>query len=111
MTETMTAEPHGPSTVAPFLAVPDKTPRAIRAALLPEEVGDFDREFRAVMAEATETLDLTVVTSFIERWWRVAWSSADAAVHRAMLDQADRLTRGEEVPTRSWAETKARLGL
>jgi aspartate aminotransferase-like enzyme len=107
----MTAEPHGRKTMAPFLAAPEKTPRAIRAALLPEEVGDFDREFRSVMAEATETLDLTVVTSFIERWWRVAWSSADAAGHRAMLDQADRLTRGEAIPTRSWAEIKARLGL
>ncbi|MFC7387762.1 DUF6247 family protein [Sphaerisporangium rhizosphaerae] len=107
----MTAEPHGHRAVAPFLPAPDKTPRAIRAALLPEEVGDFDREFRAVMAEATETLDLTVVTSFVERWWRVAWSSADASGHRAMLDHADRLVRGENVAARSWAETKARLGL
>ncbi|WP_326825268.1 DUF6247 family protein [Streptosporangium sp. NBC_01756] len=107
----MTAEPHGNRAVAPFLPAPDKTPRAIRAALLPEEVGDFDREFRAVMAEATETLDLTVVTSFVERWWRVAWSSADVAGHRALLDHADRLVRGENVAARSWAETKARLGL
>jgi hypothetical protein len=65
----MTGAPYESRPVAPFLAAPDKTPRAIRAALLPEEIGDFDREFRAVMAEATETLDLTIVTSFVERWW------------------------------------------
>ncbi len=29
--------------------------RSIRDALLPEEVGDFDREFRQVMLDATET--------------------------------------------------------
>ncbi|GGL49547.1 hypothetical protein GCM10014719_58460 [Planomonospora parontospora subsp. antibiotica] len=111
VTDTMTAEPHGPTNAPPFLPAPDKTPRAIRAALLPEEVGDFDREFRAVMAEATETLDLTVVTSFLERWWRVAWSSTDASGHRAMLERADELTRGEDVPTRPWAEVRERLGL
>jgi hypothetical protein len=31
-------------------------PAAIRAALLPEEIGDFDREYRQVMAEATEAV-------------------------------------------------------
>lgn len=94
----MTAEPHGPRAVAPFLTPPEKTPRAIRAALLPEEVGDFDREFRSVMAEATETLDLTVVTAFIERWWRVAWSSGDAYGHRAMLDQPTGCPEGSTSP-------------
>jgi hypothetical protein len=58
VTETMTAEPHGPMAVAPFLATPDKTPRAIRAALLPEEVGDFDREFRAVMPSLVDLLEI-----------------------------------------------------
>ncbi|MBB4700727.1 DUF6247 family protein [Sphaerisporangium siamense] len=50
----------------------DEAPRAIRAALLPEDVEDFDRGYRAVIAEATETLDLMPVTAFLERWWCVA---------------------------------------
>ncbi|GII88776.1 hypothetical protein Ssi03_67660 [Sphaerisporangium siamense] len=57
---------------APFLPVADEAPRAIRAALLPEDVEDFDRGYRAVIAEATETLDLMPVTAFLERWWCVA---------------------------------------
>jgi hypothetical protein len=44
-----------------YASIPDKTPRAIRAALPPEEIGDFDREFRATMFEATETRDLSVI--------------------------------------------------
>jgi hypothetical protein len=47
------------------------TPRAIRAQLLTEEAGDFDREYRRVMAEATETLDLTPVLEMLRRWDRV----------------------------------------
>jgi len=34
---------------------------------LPEEVGDLDREYRRVMAEATETLDLTSVLEMLRR--------------------------------------------
>ena len=48
------------------------SPRAIRAELLPEETGDFDREYRQVMREAMETLDLTPVLEMLERWRLVA---------------------------------------
>src|SRR5258706_480326 len=85
--------------------------RSIRDALLPEEIGDFDREFRHVMREATETLDLTGVLDFLRRWRRVAWSSRDPQAHRRMLAQADDLNAGTAVPTESWSATKARLGL
>ncbi len=85
--------------------------RSIRDALLPEEVGDFDREFRQVMLDATETLDLTEVLAFTRRWRRVARSSADADAHRRMLEQAEALNAGSEVPTEPWSTTKARLGL
>ena len=50
-------------------AMDGASPRAIRAELLPEETGDFDREYRQVMREAMETLDLTPV---LERWRLVA---------------------------------------
>ncbi|HSL06426.1 MAG TPA: DUF6247 family protein, partial [Pseudonocardiaceae bacterium] len=46
---------------------PGSSPQAIRAALLPEEVGNFDREYRREMAAAIETLDLTPVIEMLAR--------------------------------------------
>jgi hypothetical protein len=96
---------------APILKPPDPDLHAIRAALLPGDVADFDQEFRAVMAEATSAMDLTVVASFIERWQRVAWSAGEPDGHRAMLDRARRLLAGEDVPTISWPRTRSALNL
>ena len=96
---------------APFLRSPDPDLQAIRAALLPEDVADFDQEFRAVMAEATSAMDLTVVASFIERWRRVARSAGEPDEHRAMLDRARRLLAGEDVPTTRWPRTRSTLNL
>lgn len=79
--------------------------------MLPEEAGDFDREYRQVMREAMETLDLTPVLEMLERWSRVARLSRDPEAHRRMLDHAERLQRGEDIPTEPWSVTKARLGL
>ena len=106
----MTAQPHEVPR-APSLSPPEKTPKAVRAGLLPEDVPEFDREFRLAMAEATETFDLATVTACLERWWRVAWSSADPAGHRRMGERADQLLRGEGLPTTSWEQMKAQLGL
>jgi len=89
---------------------PDVTPQAVRSGLLPEEAGDFDREFRREMADATETFDLTEVLSLLQRWQRVALSSRDAAAHRRMLEHADRLTVGDHVATEPWERTRTRLG-
>jgi hypothetical protein len=89
-------------------------PRSIRGALLPEEAGDFDREYRAGMAQATETLDLTGVLQLLERWRRIAESSRDVRAHRRMLDRADQLSRENtagEVSTEAWCVTRTRLGL
>jgi hypothetical protein len=52
-------------------------PRSIRGRLLPEEAGDFDREYRRVMAEAIETLDLKPVLEMLTRWERVALLTED----------------------------------
>jgi len=73
---------------APFLDPPGPDLRAIRAALLPEDVAAFDQEFHAVMAQATASMDLSGVAAFLERWRRVAWSSGDPGEHRAMLGRA-----------------------
>ncbi len=91
--------------------LPGGSPRAIRAALLPEEVGDFDREFRREMATATETLDLSGVVAMLARWQRVALSSQDPQAHRRMLERAAILAAGGQVPMVPWEHTKARLGL
>ena len=96
---------------APFLAPPGPDLQAIRAALLPEDVAAFDQEFRAVMAEATASMNLSGVTAFLERWRRVAWSSGDPDEHRAMLGRAGQLLAGQHVPTTPWAETQSALGL
>lgn len=87
----------------------DAAPQTIRAGLLPEEAGDFDREFRQAMAHATETLDLTDVLALLHRWQRVARSSQDERAHARMLKHADRLTAGDDIPTEPWTHTKARL--
>lgn len=91
--------------------VPESSPRSIRASLLPEDVGTFDSEYRHAMAEATETLDLNPVLDLLERWRRVAWSSADPVAHRRMLSSAGRLEAGEDLRTEPWVETRARLGV
>ena len=96
---------------APFLGPPSPDLQAIRAALLPEDVAAFDQEFRAVMAEAMASMNLTGVTAFLERWRRVAWSSDDPDEHRAMLGRAGQLLAGQHVPTTPWAETQSTLGL
>jgi hypothetical protein len=100
----MTAEP------VPSLTAPG-APAAIRDALLPEEVGDFDREYRQVMSEATESRDLTPVLQMLERWRRVALSSRDAQAHRRMLAAAQRLREGGDTATEPWDVTRRRLGL
>jgi hypothetical protein len=86
-------------------------PAVIRDALLPEEVGDFDREYRHVMSEATEARYLTPVLQMLERWRRVASSSRDAEPHRRMLAAAQRPREGGEIATESWDATRRRLGL
>jgi hypothetical protein len=96
---------------APFLRSPDPDLHAIRNALHPEDVAGFDQEFRAVMAEATSAMDLTIVATFIERWRRVAWSAGEPDGHRAMLDRARRLLAGEDVPTTPWSQTRSKLGV
>jgi len=45
----------------------------VHAGLIPEDVAEFDRQWRVVMATATETLDLTSVHHVLESWRRIAW--------------------------------------
>lgn len=86
----------------------------MRAALIPEEAAEFEREWRAVLAKAADTLDLTEVLETLEAWRRVArlTAAAGAAGHRAMYLRAVARLTGEDVPDdEPLPRTKARLGL
>jgi hypothetical protein len=86
----------------------------VRAALIPEEAAEFDRQWREVMARATETLDLSEVLETLESWRRVArlTVASGAEVHRAMYRRAATRLTGEPVPANEpLQQTKARLGL
>ncbi len=48
----------------------DASPTQVRAALIPEDVAEFDRQWLAIIATATETLDLTGVHRTQESWRR-----------------------------------------
>jgi hypothetical protein len=71
-----------------------ETPRAIRDALLPEEAGQFDSEWRTAMSRSAESLDLAEVYTVLERWR--GDRGADPRVHRRMLHRAERVLAGQE---------------
>ncbi len=91
----------------------DASPAEIRAELLPEEQPDFDRQWRAALVDAAETLSLDEVYKTLECWRRIAWmTQADPEAHRRMLRRAAALVTGEDIPVdEPLARTKARIGL
>lgn len=93
----------------------DASPAAVRAALVAEDVVEFDRQWRETMAEATETLDLTEVAALLDSWRRIAWltTANGPERYRAMLAQADHALRTGERPPGSipWHQLKAELGI
>jgi hypothetical protein len=75
----------------------DAPPAVVRAALLPEDVARFDEQWRAAMAAATDSLDLTEVFLLLESWRRVARLTVGLGPdgYRRMLDDAEeRLNTG-----------------
>ena len=89
------------------------SPAEIRAALLPEERPDFDREYRRALEAAAESLTLDELHETLTCWRRVAWmTQSDPTAHRRMLrTAAERLTGGTMPADEPVARTKARLGL
>jgi hypothetical protein len=69
----------------------------------------------ALMARATEPLDLTEVQAALEGWRQLAWvtSAHGPEVYRRKLASAqERLQSGERAPgAPPWAQLKAELGL
>jgi hypothetical protein len=82
-----------PSSQRPPFA--DASPSQIRAALSPEDAAEFDRQWRAVMVEATETLDLAGVHRTLMSWRRIAWLTAVRGpdAYRRLLATAEERTR------------------
>ncbi len=79
---------------------PGITPQAIRAALLPEESGAFDRDYRHALKTAADTLSLDELYATLAHWRRIArMTQADPEAHRRMLQRAERTLRtGDEPP-------------
>lgn len=92
----------------------DASPAEVRAALIPEEAAEFERDWRAVLARAAETLELSEVLETLESWRLVAQLTAVAGPegHRAMYRRAAGRLTGEDIPAdEPLPRTKARLGL
>ncbi|MGH3770560.1 MAG: DUF6247 family protein [Pseudonocardiaceae bacterium] len=95
----MTAQPaaSGPRDPRTEAIPPAETPQAIRQALLPEEAGQFDSEWRTAMSRSAESLDLTEVYTVLRRWHGIAaLTQADPDTHRRMLLRADQVLAGQE---------------
>ncbi len=90
----------------PVLARPpfaDATPARVRAALIPEDAAEFDRQWRATMAEATETLDLAGVHQTLDSWRRIAWLTTANGIdgYRQMRARIERTLNSGEMPAGS----------
>jgi Family of unknown function (DUF6247) len=97
---------------APFA---DASPARVREALTAEDRASFDRQWRALMARATERLDLSEVQEALVGWRQVAWVTSvhGPEVYRRTLTSAQEgLESGERAPgALPWAQLKAERGL
>jgi hypothetical protein len=91
----------------------DAPPAVVRAALVPEDVGRFDEQWRATMTEATESLDLGGVQRFLETWRRIARLTVGLGHdgYRRMLNEADHRLRTGEMPDNPVPIEEVRLRL
>lgn len=70
----------------------DASPREVRAALVPEEQPDFDRQWRTALREAADTLELTDMLRVLDSWRR----RATITTHLGHNGYRDLLARAEE---------------
>lgn len=90
----MSAEPMEPPGARSFK---DASPWEIRAALVPEEQPDFDRQWRKALTEAADSLDLADVFHVLDSWRRRAMTTTHLghSGYRNMLARAkERLRTG-----------------
>jgi len=89
------------------------SPAAIRVALLPEQVGEFDAAFDAALTAARETLRLDQLRAVLLVWRRVALLTVqDPDRYRQMMVSATEIvrTRRPRPGSVSWTELRAELG-
>jgi hypothetical protein len=90
------------------------SPEAIRAALLPEQIDEFDAAFDSALMSARRTLHLDELRHVLLAWRRVALlTQMDPDAHRETLATIAEIQR-TGVPRAgsvSWDELKAELGL
>jgi hypothetical protein len=90
------------------------SPAAIRSALLPEQVAEFDAAFEAALTAARETLRLDQLREVLQVWRRIAMLTEESPQrHRQMLANAAQVARnGSPRPgSVSWTELRAELGI
>jgi hypothetical protein len=98
MTAAAAPTPESEQSRPPFA---DASPSQVRSALSPEDAVEFDRQWRAVMAKATEALDLSDVHRTLTAWRRIAWLTTVRGpdAYRRLLATAEERTRtGAEDP-------------
>lgn len=78
----------------------DASPAEIRAVLLPEDHPEFDRQWRAALTVAADTLSLDEVKETLESWRRVAWLTTvhGPEAYRRRMAQAEHTLRTGEAP-------------
>ncbi len=89
-------------------------PEAIRAALLPEQVADFDAAYSGALAEAGRTLRLDVLRKVLLMWRRMAFmTELDPEAHRGMPAAVEEIQRTgrPRAGSVSWDELRVELGL
>lgn len=97
------------ATKVPFA---DASPAEIREVLLPEELPEFERQYREALLVAAETYRLDKLQACLRSWRRIAWmTDSDPAAHRLMLARAEyTLAIRERAPvTASVSEIKTLL--
>ncbi|MEU4807426.1 DUF6247 family protein [Actinosynnema sp. NPDC023587] len=90
------------------------SPEAIRAALLPEQQGEFDAAYDAALTAARQTLRLDQLHHVLRVWRRVAWlTRQDPDAQRRTFTAAAEVARaGESRPgSVSWTDLRAELGV
>lgn len=97
----MTAAAFNPFDASPVPVLPPETaPAAIRDMLIDEERAEFEHAYREALAEAAETLDLTMVLDVLRNYHRIARLTQQQGpqVHRRMLDKAAEILRTRTNP-------------
>lgn len=100
----------GMTTAAVEIPFATASPAEIREVLLPEELPQFEEQYRQALRVAAETFSLDKLNATMECWRRIAWMThSDPEAHRRMLDKARRILAGEQLPSVSAEEMRARL--